>query len=56
MIFGKPYFYTATIKDWHSAIKDNAFEEIIIQSLRFLNDKELIQIYGMVIIQNHIFI
>ena len=54
MILGKPYFYTATIRDWHTVIKDNAFEEIIIQSLRFLTDKKLIQVYGMVIMPNHV--
>ena len=54
MLFGKPYFYTATIKDWRPTIKENNFETIILDSLAFLSSRKLIQVFGLVIMPNHV--
>lgn len=54
MTFGQPYFYTATIKNWIPVIKENNFEGIILNSLNFLSSKSLIQVFGLVIMPNHI--
>jgi putative transposase len=48
------YFWTITMKDWILVLKDDAYKEIIISSLQWLAVKELIQIYGYVLMPNHI--
>ena len=48
------YFYTATIHQWKPLIKDFNLEPVIIQSLSFLYHKGCINVYGFVIMPNHI--
>jgi putative transposase len=49
-----PYFWTSVIKDWKHLLKDNVMKMIIIQSFQWLTQKELINIFGYVIMPNHI--
>ena len=48
------YFFTATIKDWISLLKDDKYKDIIINSLRFLVNNKRVNIYCFVIMPNHI--
>lgn len=50
----KIYFFTATIKDWKPLLKEESFKKVIISSLSYLSDKDLIDIFGFVIMPNHI--
>ena len=54
MELDKIYFFTATIKDWIPLLDKKEYKEIVLKSLKFLHDKRLIQIYGFVIMPNHI--
>ena len=49
-----PQFFTATILEWKYLLKDDAYKDIVINSLRFLKDEKGIVIYGYVIMPNHI--
>ena len=48
------YFWTITIKEWIHLLKDDEYKMIIIDSLQWLCVKELVKIYGYVIMPNHI--
>lgn len=54
MELGKMYFYTATILNWKKLLKQNKYKDIIINSLRFLSERNKIRVYGFVIMPNHI--
>ncbi len=54
MELGKIYFFTSTIHNWQPLLKEDSFKEIVISSLRFLQGKGLIWIYGFVIMPNHV--
>ncbi len=47
------YFWTLTIRDWIHLLKTDRYKEIITDSLKWLCDKELVKIYGYVIMPNH---
>jgi len=49
-----PQFFTATILEWKPLLKDDGYKDIIIDSLKFLNDEKSIIIYGYVFMPNHI--
>ena len=49
-------FFTATIFKWKQLLKDDAFKDIIISSLKFLHKEGCIVIYGFVVMPNHIHI
>ena len=49
-----PYFWTITIKEWIHLLKTDDYKTIIIESLQWLCSKELIHIYGYVIMPNHV--
>jgi putative transposase len=51
-----PQYITATILDWKMLLKPKKCKDIIIESLRFLVEKERVIIYGFVILDNHIHI
>ncbi len=51
---GKVYFYTATINNWMQLLADDEPKQIIIDSLKYLSDLEKINVYGLVIMPNHI--
>lgn len=48
------YFWTSVIKDWKHLLKNDEMKMILIQSLQWLVQHELVHIYGYVIMPNHI--
>jgi putative transposase len=50
----KPAFFTATILEWKYLLENDAYKEIITDSLRFLVKQKRIKVYGYVIMPNHI--
>jgi putative transposase len=48
------YFYTITINNFQCVLYDDYLKQIIIQSWKYLIKKDLIEIYGYVIMPNHI--
>nr|WP_067059470.1 transposase [Mucilaginibacter sp. L294] len=49
-----PQFFTATILEWKTLLKEDAFKDIVIKSLHFLSSEKSIVVYGFVIMPNHI--
>ncbi len=47
-------FFTATIKDWKKLLKPDKYKQIIMDSLKFLVEKNKIYLYAFVIMPNHI--
>lgn len=47
-------FFTATIYEWHPILEDEECKDIIIESLRYLVEKNRICLYSFVIMPNHI--
>lgn len=54
MLYNKLYFYTATIHQWQTLIRDFKLEPIFLDSLSYLQQKGCIKVYGFVIMPNHI--
>lgn len=50
------YFWTDTIKDWKHLLKQDKYKQIIIDCLAELVQKNLVAVYGFVIMPNHIHI
>jgi putative transposase len=48
------YFWTITIKNWVHLLKRDHYKSIIMESLAWLCTKQLVQVYGYVIMPNHI--
>ena len=48
------YFWTATIHKWMPLLESNLNKQIIVDSLKYLSDKKLINVYAFVIMPNHI--
>jgi putative transposase len=48
------YFWTITIKNWDHLLKGDDYKTIIIESLVWLCAKQLVRIYGYIIMPNHI--
>ena len=48
------YFWTITVKEWIHLLKTDEYKAIVIESLKWLCEKELVRIYGYVIMPNHI--
>src|SRR5690242_13749370 len=48
------YFWTATIKNWNHLLKDDEYKLIVMNSLQWLCKNDLVNIYGYVIMPNHI--
>jgi putative transposase len=53
MEIGEVYFWTATIYEWKKLLKPDAYKEIIINSLNHLYQNNLIKVYGLTIMPNH---
>ena len=49
-----PSFFTATILEWKPFLKQSKFKDIIIDSLEFLVKDNRVEIFGFVIMKNHI--
>lgn len=54
MVLDEVYFWTDTIKDWKHLLKKDKYKQIIINILKDLTNKELIAVYGFVIMPNHL--
>ena len=54
MEVGKMYFFTATILDWNTILFPRKRKLILIDSLKFLIDKNSLKVYAFVIMPNHI--
>ncbi|RZK56500.1 MAG: transposase [Pedobacter sp.] len=52
--YKETYFWTCTIKDWKHLLEEDIYKKLIINSLKTLVEKDLIEIYGFVIMPNHI--
>ena len=48
-----PDFTTVTCLDWKPVLVENAYKDIIIDSLRFLVSADRVSVYGFVIMANH---
>jgi putative transposase len=49
-------FFTATNLWWRKLLQPDKYKQIIIDSLKFLVEKERVKVYGFVIMPNHIHI
>ena len=48
------YFWTITINQWIHLLDTDEYKMLIMESLKWLHAKELVRIYGYVIMPNHI--
>ncbi|MEQ9422872.1 MAG: transposase [Cyclobacteriaceae bacterium] len=51
---GRIYFWTAIINKWQHLLRTDSFKDVIISSLQYLHTKNLIDVFGFVIMPNHI--
>jgi putative transposase len=51
---GALYFWTATINGWKHLLADDAHKQVIVDSLQYLSEAEKIEVFGFVIMPNHI--
>ncbi len=54
MLLNEVYFWTDTIKDWNHLLKPEKYKGLIIQILEDLCKKNLIRVFGFVIMPNHL--
>ena len=54
MEVGEVFFWTATINKWQHLLQEDRFKEVIIQSLRRLSERGLIDVFAFIIMPNHI--
>jgi REP element-mobilizing transposase RayT len=54
MEMGEIYFWTTTINQWQKLLWPDAYKDIVIQSLDFLCDAGKIDVFGFVIMPNHL--
>ncbi len=52
--FNEVYFWTSVIKDWKHLLKKDKMKMIIIESFQWLVQHELVNIYGYVVMDNHV--
>ena len=53
---GKIYFWTSTINSWFHLLKNDNYKDIIIDSLTYLSELKKIDVFGLVIMPNHIYL
>ena len=56
MSLNEVYFWTSTIVEWKHLLKPDKYKEILTGSLRTLKERQCINIYGFVLMPNHIHI
>ncbi|MDQ0638510.1 REP element-mobilizing transposase RayT [Pedobacter sp. W3I1] len=54
LAYKETYFWTCTIKDWNHLFKLPYYKSIVVNSLKKLVNQNLIEVYGFVIMPNHI--
>ena len=54
MGFQQAYFYTDTIHNFNHLLADDSLKMMVINSWQYLVSKQLVEIYGYVIMPNHI--
>lgn len=54
MVLNETYFWTSTILEWKHLLSNDSLMDIIISSLHYLSRKKLVEVYGFVIMPNHI--
>ena len=54
MEIGEIFFWTATINNWQKLLQSDRYKDIIIDSLNYLSDAGKIDVFGFVIMPNHI--
>jgi len=52
--FNEPYVWTSVIKHWKHLLKNDKMKMVIIKSFQWLKQNELVNIYGYVIMPNHL--
>src|SRR3954452_1257942 len=48
------YFWTATINNWYRLLEHHTVKQILIDSLYYLHQHHKIEVYGFVIMPNHL--
>src|SRR5574338_323239 len=51
---GELFFWTATINQWQKLLLDDAYKNVIVDSLEYLSKAGKIDVYAFVIMPNHI--
>jgi len=51
---GEIYFWTATINKWQKLLLKDSYKDVIINSLQYLSNQKLIDVFAFVIMPNHI--
>ena len=54
MEIGEVFFWTATVNNWQHLLQEDRFKQVIIESLRTLSERGLIDVFAFVIMPNHI--
>ena len=54
MFLNEVYFWTATVVNWKRLFAQDKYKQVIIDSLKYLVEKQKPIVYGFVIIPNHI--
>src|SRR5690349_3055237 len=54
MEMGEIYFWTTTINNWHKLLLNDDYKEIIIGSLDYLSSAGKIDVFGFVIMPDHL--
>jgi putative transposase len=54
MMLNEVYFWTSSVKDWKHLLKPDKYKNLIIDTWKSLVDKNLLSIYGFVIMPNHL--
>ena len=54
MALGEVYFWTDTVNNWKFLLKDDSYKRLITDTWREQTEKQHIEIYGFVIMPNHL--
>jgi len=54
MALGQIYFWTATINQWQYLLQDDAYKNVIIDSLTYLSERKRIEVFAFIIMPNHV--
>jgi len=47
------FYFTATVLNWKHILKADKYKDVLIESFRFLVNKERVRIFAFVIMPNH---